>query len=221
MGRYLALGVASSVYLRRDERRCEPNFDFKKNEKRIKDNLSKMLDITKYNIAVDKDYMCLEIKPDDFNNNINDLIEELNPLIRCNVYVEKKESKTESGDVYDSLKELGRMLINEKPKYEMISPLTIKKYEKDDGKHRAGYIYSEWNDLEEWPDYYAAPEQWLFDDEELKDKIKANISYILLWQDWDKISGEDETKLLSLMNIMSRKYFSSSLSKNIFFFIFG
>lgn len=205
MGRYLALGVASSVMLRRKKNYWgdKSDFDFQKNETKVKKGLSTLLDITKYSIAVDQEGMDLEMKPECFSSTIHDLIKELYPLIDCR-----------------SALELNEIEFNENFNQENY-PLTIKKSEKSDAYHTKGYFYLESNDFSEWPDGFCVPEVWLFDDEELVKNIHVTMAYILLWADFSKFSSKDETELLKIMNRMSRKYFHSSLSKNMFFFIFG
>ena len=56
---------------------------------------------------------------------------------------------------------------------------------------------------------------------ELLRNVDISASYIELWIDENKIDGEDESKIIQLLNIFSRNYFKNPLGKDIHFYIFG
>lgn len=199
MGTFLGLGLVTTILLKRKRGIWQPNeFDFVKNEKKVKEQLSKLIDVTKYNVEVHEDCMVFEAKIECFNDNIHDLVKDLDPLIGCNRVFDKRP-------VFDDNFNQDNC------------PLLLTKEKRYSDRER---YYSSWDSREDFS-FGEEPEWWLFDDKEFKEKISVQMGYVPLWSDFNKYVGEDPTWMLKIMNKMSRKYFSSSLSRNIFFAIMG
>lgn len=69
--------------------------------------------------------------------------------------------------------------------------------------------------------YFQSPSYYLFSEDNYKRNLDVNIRYVQVWYDCNKFSSEDETMMLRLLNVMSRKYYKSELSKNMLFYISG
>ena len=208
MGRYLALGVATTIDVYK-KKRAPLDFSITQNKDKIKKQLEKFLDLEKYDCCENDDCFTFRIKTDIFNDNVHDLIKELYPMIDC--YYDL------CGDDYycgnDDEKDKIRKNFNAEN-----YPLTLTICGEG---YRKGRFCSSWNDGCEDGSFPAAPEYWLFEDKEFRNNIDVNISYITIWFDCNKFDSEDETPLLEIMNNMSRKYYKSPLSRTMFFYISG
>lgn len=92
MGRNLALGVATTIWISKKKNYWTNDFDLFKNEEKIKEELKNLIDISAYNFKKEEDKFVLTMKPEYFNNNIHDLIKELYPVIDCRICMDNESS---------------------------------------------------------------------------------------------------------------------------------
>lgn len=204
MGRNLALGVATTIWISKKKNYWTSDFDLFKNEEKIKEELKNLIDISAYDFNREEDKFVLTMKPEYFSNNIHDLIKELYPVIDCRICMINKSStknKIELDEDFNSKN----------------YPIELKVHE--DGPDE-GDLYCDWFQGEDYS-FGETSEWWLFKSKELRQNIHIDKSHILIWLDINKIDYEDETKMLEIMNKMARTYLKSKLSKNSFFYISG
>lgn len=202
MGRFLALGVVSSIGIYK-----KGGFSIKEKKDEIINNLSKYLDMSKYNYDEYENALILRIKPEHFNNNIHSLIKTLYPLIKCKdlLYNSNYEDVDILSEEFNSTN----------------APLNIKQYEEtEEHMHDKGDFYCEWNECKE-DIAMEYPKYWVFESRELIENFNINFAYINLWHDWNKIDSEDETNLIEILNTLRYPYYDNELSKNILFYIAG
>ncbi len=204
MGRYLAVGIATSIVMKKkDGWESSEKFNVLENKDDMLKDLNNMIDVSKYECIYGNDYIVLQLKTEHFNDNIHELIKELYPMVNCeNCILSNCEKKV-------------KILSNKFNKKDF--PLTISNKK----RNAENIIYCVQSDYEEKLNYFTSPEYYLFENYEYKKNVKIDLYFINLWQDFDKYDGEDETKMLEIINKMSRLYYKSSLSKNMLFYMLG
>lgn len=204
MGRYLAVGISTSIVIKKKYGwESSEKFNVLENKDDILKDLNNMIDVSKYECIYDNDYIVLQLKTEHFNDNIHELIKELYPMINC------------ESCILSNCKKKVKILSKEFNKKDF--PLTISNKKRNE----ENIIYCIQSDYEEKLNYFISPEYYLFENYEYKKNIKVDLYFINLWQDFHKYDGEDETKMLEIINKMSRFYYKSPLSKNMLFYILG
>lgn len=199
MGRSLALGIATDIYIRKKASRFgSNNFDLHNNFELLKSKFNDILDISKYEWNETDSGYVLEMDMNYIIDNIHDLVKELYPLIDCRYFI-LGDSDIELDDKFNS------------KDYPLVLKRTENRYEK---------FENNWN-LTDSGSFYCTPEYMLLCDDKIAEMVHFDVDYILLWCDWAELDSENETKLLKIMNKISRSYWKSPLSKNILFFIDG
>lgn len=204
MGRYLAVGIVTSIVMKKKNGwESSEKFNVFENKDDILKDLNNMIDTSKYECIYENDYIALQLKPEHFNDNIHELIKELYPMINC------------ESCILSNCEKKVKILSNEFNKKDF--PLTIsnKKINEEN------IIYCIQSDYGEKLNYFASPEYYLFENQDYKKNIEMDLYFINLWQDFNKYDGEDETKMLEIINKMSRFYYKNPLSKNMLFYILG
>ncbi len=204
MGRYLATGISTSIVIKKkDGWESSEEFNVLENKDDILKDLNNMIDVSKYECIYGNDYITLQLKIEHFNDNIHELIKELYPMINC------------ESCILSNCEKKVKILSKEFNKKDF--PLTISNKKRNE----ENIIYCIQSDYEEKLNYFISPEYYLFENYEYKKNIKVDLYFINLWQDFHKYDGEDETKMLEIINKMSRFYYKSPLSKNMLFYILG
>ena len=204
MGRYFANGVATTIIIRNKKSSIFEKIDLKLNKKRILNQINKYLSIKDYRISFDKDIILLRIKKDIFNKNIHSLLKEIDSLTDCNDYLShylfNKKINVNSCDFNPD-------------NYKIILQKS-----KEDGSY---YINAHNIITEDMCGAYTC-NSWIFwDDYKLRNTLRADIGAILLWFDSEKYIGEDESKILSILNTLKTRYYKTPLSKDMIFYISG
>lgn len=218
MGRYLALGIATTIYVEKNKNSLysSKNFNLNKNKNKIINEMNKFLDMSKYHCVENVDSLYFRMGRKHFNDNIYALLKELKPIINCD--------RMFFGEFFGYNKE---MTIEEviKQKYKIKLDIYDETYHFDNEHQKENllnefYIECNGETTNERYSPFEAPACWLFDGE-LSDRVRVSFGYMLIWCDWNKYVGEDETPMLKLLNTFSRNYFHNPLSKNILFYIDG
>lgn len=137
MGRYLALGVATTIQLSKKKNYWVKNYNLLENKQEIMDELNDLVDVSKYDCKELENKIILTMKPECFNDNIHDLIKELYPMIDCKTCMEHDgEIKFEFDDNFN------------KENY----PINLSTYE--DGPDK-GWMYCEYFQKEDYTFYEA------------------------------------------------------------------
>ena len=246
MGRFLAVAIPTGILVenRKGIMASPHRVDVNKDKEAILEKINKYVDLSFYKTYIEepktieksqtKDenqnydydydeedddddndgYIYLQLDEDKANKYLKELIEELHPLLNLDGYLfeflyekERKELPEDYNIQIKKLSEEGAQKI--KSGY-----LTGKK---------KGTLYIEGTSeedliVEESVIYFGAP--WLFDyGSDERRNIKVTIKGLTLWMDEDKIFSEDETRLLMILNTLSKSYFKSPLSKSMIFYI--
>ena len=191
MGQYLVGGIATRFQITNKR-----SFDLIKNKDEILKSLSKIIDISIYNVEEHIDRIELIIKKEIFEDNIHKLIKEISPIMNTKIYF------------FDSLynEEVNIKSFN-KEEY----PITLNIYE--DKFYLNGGEITESNC---YPDYSY---MLLRDDESgLMYNIKVNMKLINIWID-PSIIDEYPLGTINVLNKLTSKSFKNCLSKSIFFYV--
>lgn len=195
MGRYLSCAIAISMEIIKKDNKP---FDVEElnNTKRA---LKRIFNFDLYNIKEDKNLIRLELKKDIFDSNIHDLCIELkNSLYQSNFLLYEND------------------YLN-KPKENW--PITLIKTQ-DDKKYMVKLTENSSSSNTVCRDLY-----WFGFSPLLRRDIKNwrdyifNIEGIHLFLNINKISSEDETELICLLNWFKKDYFKNKLSDSIIFYI--
>lgn len=206
MGRRLATGVMTRFEItKKNDWGSDSNFVLSSELENILKDISHIIDPSIYEL-VEKHEDCYDfaLKTEIFNNNIHELIGEISSLTCPNVdcfWNLEEELKEKNIDI-NSKEFMGSY------------PLSVKVDEK--GKY---FIETNTEKIEE--DYPFHPFYWIIDSDRLYKNIEINAAIILLWIDENKYCGEDETNMLSIINNMKARYYSSPLSKALVYYISG
>lgn len=211
MGRYLANGIAAtiSIYSKTEMEECDI--------KPIKEKLSKYINLDLYDMKKYNDGLSFKLKLDVFNNNIHKTIKEISDLTSCEDYL-----------LYNLFENYNEIDIYSDDFCQEKYPIELKRYVKtsernfylDDGDY---YIGTEDDPRIRTIYNFYGEQYWLPKSESLKGRYKIQVGFILLWSDYDKYDGEDETKMLKILNTMKKSYYSScnELTQNITYFVSG
>ena len=200
MGRYLSCAIATSIKVGKKD-----NKPFEKGElDKLKYSIKRLFDYDLYNVEENEDFISLEIKKDVFDNNIHELCVELNNslyqssfLLYEDDYLNKPkeewpitliETKDDEEEKHNNEKYMVKLSENSYDNDPVCRDLSW-----------FGFSPLLRRDIKEWSDYF-------FDIEGID--LFLNIS---------KISSEDETELICLLNWFKRDYFKNKLNGSLIF----
>lgn len=201
MGRYLSCAIATSIKVGKKD-----NKPFEKGElDKLKYSIKRLFDYDLYNVEENEDFISLEIKKDVFDNNIHELCVELNNslyqssfLLYEDDYLNKPKEEWPITLIETKDDEEEKKYNNEK----YMVKLSENSYDNDPVcRDLSWFGFSPLlrRDIKEWSDYF-------FDIEGID--LFLNIS---------KVSGEDETELICLLNWFKRDYFKNKLNGSLIF----
>lgn len=191
MGRYLCNGIVTKFSIeKRNSWSSDKNFNIEKELKSILKDLDQTIDTSLYELCEkNDDCIVYSLKPEIYNNHIHELIQEISPLTFPNVDY--------FSDFEEKLKEKKLDLNN--PEWVKQFPLqyTVDKKQKD-------------NTMSE----FILTNQFCctLHNEKVRNNVEISGNTLLLWIDYNKYVGEDETVMLDIMNHMKTKYYSTKLS---------
>ena len=201
MGRYLSCAIATSIKVGKKD-----NKPFEKGElDKLKHSIKRLFDYDLYNVEENEDFISLEIKKDVFDNNIHELCVELNNslyqssfLLYEDDYLNKPKEEWPITLIETKDDEEEKKYNNEK----YMVKLSENSYDNDPVcRDLSWFGFSPLlrRDIKEWSDYF-------FDIEGID--LFLNIS---------KVSSEDETELICLLNWFKRDYFKNKLNGSLIF----
>ncbi|HIS38174.1 MAG TPA: hypothetical protein IAB45_01555 [Candidatus Onthousia faecavium] len=201
MGRYLSCAIATSIKVGKKD-----NKPFEKGElDKLKYSIKRLFDYDLYNVEENEDFISLEIKKDVFDNNIHELCVELNNslyqssfLLYEDDYLNKPKEEWPITLIETKDDEEEKKYNNEK----YMVKLSENSYDNDPVcRDLSWFGFSPLlrRDIKEWSDYF-------FDIEGID--LFLNIS---------KVSSEDETELICLLNWFKRDYFKNKLNGSLIF----
>ena len=200
MGRYISSGILTEISIkkRKDSWYTDSNFDIKKQIDEILNDINKIIDTSKYDIIEKSDEFILKLDTDFINKNIYDLLVEMNNINhRINFINAIIEDKV---DCIDS-------------EFKKKHPITCT-FNGDNYIIKCG-------DMVRYDEIPFSPFYWLLSNKKLFYNVEIYGSMIPIWIDYQKISSDDETFLLMVLNKMKTKYFKSELSKCVIFEVIG
>ena len=201
MGRYLSCAIATSIKVGKKD-----NKPFEKGElDKLKYSIKRLFDYDLYNVEENEDFISLEIKKDVFDNNIHELcVEQNNSLYQSSFllyeddYLNKPKEEWPITLIETKDDEEEKKYNNEK----YMVKLSENSYDNDPVcRDLSWFGFSPLlrRDIKEWSDYF-------FDIEGID--LFLNIS---------KVSSEDETELICLLNWFKRDYFKNKLNGSLIF----
>lgn len=207
MGRFVAMGVLAEI--RMEKYKDCSNYDFKKDERKILELLSRYVDTDRYEVIISEDSMVLRINEDYFNQNIHDLLEEVFRFIGFNGCFFDDLPHEKSIDILNDFNQerYPINLIRHYDEYSDNEKIFIKSMDDDAYRLYEPYPSDKWLVYGGEDDFY---ENFRFKNE-----------LVILWEAVDKISAEDEVLINIMLNKMKTNYFTSPLSKNMIFTIIG
>lgn len=209
MGRYVANGVPAIICI------CKKNYkncDVTKLKDEILKEVSKYVNIHDYDILVDKEVLNLFLKKEIFDENIHELIKELEPITSCRSHL--LYNKKIDWDNFDQ------------ERY----PINLKEYDDEynyqndyDRKNLKEKKYIECID-EEFDcvePFYPINKWMIWGNKLLSENLEVYFYNIQLWCDWNKYDGEDETRLLYILNNLKKSYYKTKLGKDLIYYVSG
>ena len=197
MGRNLSGGILTRISIRKATGwRSDNNFDLKKEFDKVLDDISKFIDISKYDISEYNGVYNLSLNVDFINENIYDLLVEMNQVNDRISFVDLDYDVSSISDEY--VKNHPITCCVEEDNY-------VLKYDGCENNEYQLYF----------------PFYWIMSNEKLFYNVDVYGSVIPIWFDIGKFSHEDETFILMMMNTMKTKYFKSELSKCLIFEVIG
>lgn len=216
MRKYVAAGIACEVGIYRDQLDFENKFKRRKTE--IKEDIKKYINVDNYNIEEKDDFICYNIKEDFVNDHLHNFIKEINPLLdikNCflSFMYEKDydEIDIDSDDFNKDNYNFKLKFFDENYKYNS---------EKEKRKFKNRYGIEKENN--KYPLYVPLYEDnlWMFREKRIvMEDIQIYTSYIVLWFDYNEINGQDERRVIKLLNVFAQNYFKNPLSKDFHFYI--
>lgn len=207
MGRYLANGIPTKicVFLRKNQVTLKDDLN------EIKIDLSKYVDLSMYETIVYDDAFEFKLKKEIFNKNIHELIKEIDPITPCDSYLFCNLFYNQKIDVLSD--EFNKIKIE------------LNKYGDDLEFENQNYITEDEYYIKSKDSYIkeanSFPYQFWVLDNDVRKRYYVNMDFIMLWLDYDKYDGEDETQMLRILNNMKTSYYKSVLSKSLVYFIRG
>lgn len=201
MGRYLAASIPTQLFIKKKSERFT-NLDLVKDKEKILNQINKYIDLSFYDIEGNEEQIHLKLIEEKANKYLKELLEEINPILDLDYYLQYCLFDRE-----DNAKLQYDNIVIKKD----IKPNDIDYY-MTAGKHKCEIE-------EDWACTDGAP--WLFDLEDEFKLIGVRMFSIHIWLDFPKYFGENENKMLLLLNKFSKNYFKSELSKVMIFNIFG
>lgn len=201
MGRYLAASIPTQLFIKKKSERFA-NLDLVKDKEKILNQINKYIDLSFYDIEGNEEQIHLKLIEEKANKYLKELLEEINPILDLDYYLQYCLFDRE-----DNAKLQYDNIVIKKD----IKPNDIDYY-MTAGKHKCEIE-------EDWACTDGAP--WLFDLEDEFKLIGVRMFSIHIWLDFPKYFGENENKMLLLLNKFSKNYFKSELSKVMIFNIFG
>lgn len=205
MGRNLSCNLLTTMEIRKRSGFGAQDIDYLKEKDGILRDMSRVIDVSKYDVSVFEDGILLNLKLDFINENIYDLVYELykSPIGNYVLDTVADIYKYDENFTLNKFKELFKIQAN------------IVEYGSDE-------IYRLFvNDDYDSEDRLYDPLYWAFNDSKYSRFLRIDASAITLWIDCGKIVTENEYILLCLLNKMKLKYFKTPLSKCISFEIIG
>ena len=217
MGRFLAASIPTQLFIKRRGESFN-NLDLIKDKEKILNQINKYIDLSFYDINEEEKQIYLKLNEEKANKCLKEFFKEIESILDLNHYLQfslfKEEDTNEGFDLKNILKK------NETKKEINFDNIVIKKDIKENDINyymTAGEKNHEIN--EDLSCIDGAP--WLFDLIKELRSIGAQIYSIHIWLDYDKFCGEDENKMLQLLNKFSKSYFKSELAKIMIFNIYG
>jgi hypothetical protein len=209
MGRYLANGIPTTISVV-----LERGYEVEKNDlTEIKKDLSKYVDLSMYELVKYDNGYEFELKKEVFNKHIHELIKELEPLTSCRSYfmfnlLDKYDINVLSDEFNKDNYKIELSKYGDNPEYEKENYI----------RENAYYIRCQKGHISEASSY---PYQFWALSSEIRKKYYVDMSFIMLWMDYNKYNGEDETPMLKVLNSMKSSYYKNPLSKSLIYFIAG
>ena len=192
MGRYLANGILTTVNIKKIK-----GFSFDRDENfDLKAQLENILsDMNKY----------IDVSKYDIREENDEIVLNLkNDFVNDNI-----------DDLLKEVNELTPCNHLFKPYFESREYPLLYKCEEND------FHIIEYNGESVSRDFWIPCCAWILNDEYLFDNVAITVNFIPFWIDFDKYSGEDETRMLKIINSMKKSYYHSELSKVFIYEIYG
>lgn len=200
MGRYLANGIPTriSVFLKKGKKIDENDLI------KIKNDLLNYVDLSMYELNEYEDGYAFHLKTEVFNKNIYELIKEINELTPCYSYF--------IFNLFDDcdINVLSDEFNKDNYKIELIK-----------SSNNLEYFVQNTNSNNSIGETLSYPYQFWVLTSEIEDKYYVDMKFIMLWTDFSKFNGEDETEMLRILNNMKSSYYKNPLSKSLIYFIAG
>jgi hypothetical protein len=209
MGRYLSNGIPTKIrVILKSYNKIEKN-----DLTEIKKDLSKYVDLSKYELVECENGYIFEFKKEVFNKHICELIKELEPLTSCRSYfmyklLDKYDINVLSDEFNKDNYKIELCKYGDNPEYEKENYISENEY----------YVRCQNNHIGETGNF---PYQYWVLSREIRKKYYIDMSFIMLWSDYNKFSGEDSTPMLEVLNSMKSSYYKSPLSKSLIYFMAG
>ena len=214
MGRYVAFGIATEVYVYK--KGWVSNEDFESLKDELKETMSNCIDIEKYILKEDENILKYRIEENFVNRNLHSFLKEANKLVKIKnsgfYTLNQLENYVERDDFDRTNYPLWLKFFTEDDSYES-------EYRKIERCNNYGLVSLDDVDIADEPFY--TENVWMLSNRKQIDTVKIYTSYINIWLDFNKIDGEDETSIIRIMNALSRKYFENPLGKCSHFYIHG
>lgn len=196
MGRYIAGGIATGILIE-----GKHGYNLRERKEEIMKQLNRRLNMSVYNIEENDCEICLYLKKEYIENNIHELVKEVATVMNVSDYflyhldVKKVEDFT-------------------------LEKCPVKVTEKNNPYNKSMEYLINDKIGEQWACFQNF--SYILLDEILWDRnLEISIRFIPIFIDFSKISIENHTVLLQLLNIFSKAYFKSNLSNNFLFYIDG
>ena len=203
---YISCGILTTLIIEREDF-CNTDFlrpridytkDIRKQKNKILSELNKTIDISMYNIRYNRDCIELSIKPDIFNDNIYDLLNELSPIFDIKSYLVRDRIDYYTLDYFN---------IND-------FPIILKKYEL--GRFKDSFYIQTKDDEYKEVKAYSDFTSFLIPNEDIKN-IKMQARLIMIWMD-NSETAEYLFRTFKLLNHFCRNYYKNNLVKSLMFF---
>lgn len=220
MGRNVAMGIACKISVHKENYTTKERF--LELNSQIKENIEKHIDVSHYKVIETDEKITYKIDESFVNEHIHELVKEVNHLLDMKNYF-----------LYNSwYNDYQNIDLNSDKFNQKNYPFELKWFDENynyESEYEKKYLCNDYGvrtgDKEEYT-YLTGPfypeNVWMIHGEsELLRNVNIYASYVELWIDENKIDGEDESKIIQLLNIFSRNYFKNPLGKDIHFYIFG